>query len=260
MNHTFWSRTFDRRRVASALLLVLICLCFTVRPVWEWSWRSGPNAWMNCRPVKDDRHGKHEAWRWIRGREIWVYAEDAETRSSLADVKEGVEAAVRDSGVVMKVVVMTDPPPYAGEAFSKALVTRNGELCFDYWRYAKTLTRIRTGAHADVVIMNHSFASPTWAHGMAVFDYGLAVVAGMRGDSHTAKHETTHMLGYQMHDDFPLWVIGYSDEPWWCFLTGRPRREGLMVLLGNDDRLRQRTLCALKAFWRKLNREYPPLR
>ncbi|MBI3922977.1 MAG: hypothetical protein HY318_16265 [Armatimonadetes bacterium] len=241
-----------RSRVASLLLFFLLCLCFTVRPVWEWSWRSGPSAWINRRPVKDDRGVKHEVWRWGEGREIWIYPEGEDAKSSLPDVTAGVKAAVHDAEVDLKVVTLSQPPDYTREAFSKALVQRKGETCFDYWRYAKTLARVRTEAHADVLVMNHSFRSPYWAHGMAVFDYGLAVVAGMWGDTHTAKHEAIHVLGYHMHDDFPLWVLGYPDEPWGCFLTGRPREEGLMVLLGKDDHLRQRTRAALREFWNVL--------
>ncbi len=66
---------------------------------------------------------------------------------------------------------------------------------------------------------------------------------------HTAKHETIHLLGYQMHNSFPLWVIGYADEPWWCVVRGQPRQEGLMVLLGAEEQLRQRTRAALTEFW-----------
>ena len=99
-----------------------------------------------------------------------------------------------------------------------------------------------------MLIVDDPIAETTWAHGMSMFSRGLVILERGNVSRQLGEHESAHLMGYMMHDTFPLFIIGYPWEDWpW-------RRDTLMVLYGNSEQLSPRCREALQYFWRGMEK------
>lgn len=243
-------KKIGRTRLTRTLLFALLIVSISITPLWRlfWYW---PVYSAKCyTPVLDTRNHLRAAWHWVDGREIRVYAGPGVNPRQAVVIAQGAQAMVDDIGLDMHVVVKPLPEAMR-DAYQQSLVTKKiqGKMqtAIDFNKLERRLIEMRAGdPHADMIVSTAPIAECWWAHGMATFTSGLAILNNDNVNYHLGKHETGHLIGYLFHDDLPLFVIGY---PW----EGLPgRRDTLMVLLSNSNDLSPRARDALHYFWRGL--------
>jgi hypothetical protein len=235
-------------RLTRTLLFALCIVSISITPLWRLCWYLPVYSAKCFTPVLDTQNHLRAAWHWVDGREIRVYAGPGVPPRQATVIAEGAQAMVDDIGLDMRVVVKPLPEAMRA-AYEKSLVTKTIQgkrtPCVNFNTLERQLIEMRVGdPHADMLVTTAPIAECTWAHGMATFTSGLAILHNDSVNFHLGKHETGHLIGYLFHDDLPLFVIGY---PW----EGLPgRRETLMVLLSNSNDLSPRARDALHYFWR----------
>lgn len=232
-----------------ALAIGLLLVSFSISPLWRLFWYWPVYSAFNCVKIKDDGGTKREAWRWVEGRTVRIYQHPEVRGERTADALKGVQALLDDAGLAFQVDVLPMPADIV-KAYRSSLVEtedHNGTpaTCLSFRRLqAKLISLRRDDPRADILIINHQISESPWAFAMASFQGGIILMTAEHADFHTAKHETGHLMGYMMHDSFPLFVIGY---PW----EGMPsKRDTLMMLLSGNDKLSPRARDALRSFWR----------
>jgi hypothetical protein len=245
-------RTLSRSGLVRAILIALVLASFSVTPLWRFLWYHRVYAFRNFVKVKDTQGRRVEAWRWIEGREIRIYQMPGISPGEVEEIAAGTRDLLGEVGLSFKVTVEPVPEKVLA-AYQASLVEKSVQdqptRCISFDALAAHLIEARSGdPHADMLIVDDPIAETPWAHGMSVFSDGLVVLERSNVTRQLGKHETGHLMGYMMHDTFPLFVIGY---PW----EGSPwSRDTLMVLYGSSDQLSPRARDALYYFWRGLER------
>jgi hypothetical protein len=254
----FWSLRLpgprERKRLLLIFLIALLLVSFDVAPLWRTLWRWHVYGFFNCATMKDAEGRKREAWRWVEGRAIRVYGAPEVRASAVEQVAEGVRDLLRDAGLDFTVEVRPMPPEVL-EAYTACLHTRGNFSYVAFEKLERRLIALRDGdPHADVIVIKARIGEVHWAHGMATFTSGLAVVRYDMAAPEIGKHEAGHLMGYMRHDSQPILVFGYPWEGWpW-------RRNTLMMLRGTRPDLSPRARDALRCFWQgmesKTGRKY----
>jgi len=240
------------KRILPIVLIALVVISFSIVPLWRLCWYFPIYSARNFSPVADTRGQKQSAWRWVVGKEIRVYTLTPTNTHQAETIAQGVRALLRDSGLDFTVKVRPIPREVL-DAYNASLLKTPVEgaerECVSFAKLESRLIELHAGdLHADILVVNRPIAECWWAHGMATFNSGLALLEEEYVSPQLGKHESCHLLGYQMHDDFPLYVLGYRGEahPW--------NRDTLMMLLGNSDTLSERDFDALHYFWRSMEK------
>lgn len=245
---TFWSLRLPdarfRRRLLISVLIAMLILCFDISPVWRLLWRWHIYSFFNCATLKDAHGCKRQAWRWVEGRTIRVYAAPGVRDDQVAPIAEGARQLIRDVGLDFTVEVRPIPPAVL-EAYNASTVTRGALSFVSFTELGRRLIELRDGdPHADILVINARIEETHWAFGMASFTPGLALARADMSCIHLGKHETGHLMGYMRHDSQPIFVFGYPWEGWpW-------RRDTLMMLRGYNLSLSPRARDALRSFWK----------
>jgi hypothetical protein len=251
----FWTldlRTVGRSRVARALLIGLVLASFMVAPEWRFLWSTHLLAFRDFWAPKAP--GGLPAWRWIDGRTIRITPGPGTHPQQVEEIRQGVQAMVDEAGLTGFTVAVAQPSAAVLAAYRSALVMKqvNGraQSCLSFKRLSTALVALRAGdPHADMLVVEEPIAEAWWAHGMAEFPTGTAILEADMADFHLGKHETCHLLGYMIHDSYPLVVFGYAGEgnPW--------QRDTLMMINGQNNDLSPRARDALHAFWEGVERK-----
>ncbi|MHB9025145.1 MAG: hypothetical protein ACYC7E_13395 [Armatimonadota bacterium] len=242
----------SRSRLVRAVLIGLVIVSISVIPLWRLFWFLPVYALQDFLPVRDSAGRYRAAWRWALGKEIRIYCMPGVEERNGQTIAAGVNAMVEDIGLDMTVRVL--PPPatifkaYRDSTIQKSVLGEN-RTCIRFNQLQSRLITLRDGdPHADLLIVDAPLAECWWAHGIATFTSGVAVLEMQNVSEHLGKHESGHLLGYLYHDSLPLFVIGYPWEgfPW--------KRDTLMMLYGQSNDLSPRALDALRYFWRGMER------
>jgi hypothetical protein len=242
------------RGVLVAVLIGISLASFSIVPLWRLFWYWPVYGAFNFRQVKDAGGVRREAWRWIEGRTVRIYQHPEARGERTAEVAAGIRALIEEAGLDFAVEVRPMPDSVL-TAYNACLVqtkdrTGASETRISFLKLQANLIGFREGdPHADVLIVNHPLAETPWAFALASFQGGTVALTVEHADHHTAKHEAAHLMGYMMHDTFPLFVFGYPWEgpPW--------RRNTLMVLLSARDDLSPRAKEALRYFWKRVEKK-----
>lgn len=250
---SFWSLRLPdergRRRILITIMIVMVVICFDVAPIWRLFWRWHIYSFFNCSTVKDAHGQKREAWRWVEGRSIRVYALPGIRANHAETVASGVRDLLRDAGLDFTVEVRPIPPAVL-EAYNASTITRDALTFVSFRGLGSRLIELRDGdPHADVLVIDSRIEEAHWAYGMANFTSGLILARSDMSTPHLGKHEAGHLMGYMRHDSQPIFVFGYPCEGWpW-------KRSTLMMLLGDNPNLSPRARDALRCFWEGMERE-----
>lgn len=244
-------------RLRRVLLYLLICLAlFSVneKHVWQWAWQDGYHAAYNLRPVKDTEGVKRDAWRWVTGKEIRIYTspEIADTHVQYAawSVQELLDTLELD----MQVRVMPPPPRVIG-ALAMSSEGMGADRHVDFDRLCTELISSRKGHYAEIVYARGIIDTDDDVVGAGVFSHGVGMLRTDRATALTARHEVAHMLGYHMHDIWPLAVIGYSNPLLAKYQHAHDTDDWLMMPYNDGVELSDRSRDALLHFWSRLERE-----
>ncbi len=243
-------RKIGRSRLLRALLIGLVIVTISCVPVWRLGWYYPLYSMRAFFPVLDTRWHPRAAWHWIDGREIRIYGAPEVGSGEVEEIRQGVQALVDDLKLDFTVRVLPMPPAVL-KAYRQSLLPRKdislAAADISFARLESRLIELRAGdPHADMLVVNAPLKECGWAHGMATFTSGVAVLEASNACFHLGKHETGHLLGYLYHDNLPFCVIGY---PWEGSLM---TRDTLMMLYSPSCELSPRARDALTCFWQGL--------
>ena len=253
--YTFEWRALPRSRwlriVLTSMLGCLLLYSVSFAPLWRLNWYYPVYSASNFSAVRDSQGQRHRGGVWVRSREIRVYQLPQVRDGQAKIIAGGTRALIDELGLRFTVTVLPVPDEVL-QAYRASLVKKsvNGEtqLCVSFTDLQSRLLTLRgRDQRADMLVVTHPIAEAWWAHGMASFNSGLALLQQDNVSFHLGKHESGHLLGYMLHDSFPLFVFGYAGEgnPW--------TRDSLMMLYGNRNALSPRAHDALSAFWRGMS-------
>lgn len=245
-------RTLKRSKLARAVLIGLLVAAFSVVPLWRMLWYYHVYTIGVFWPVTDVHGQRQQAWRWVEGKEIRVYALPNVGDDKAEEIAVGVRELLDDVGLDFTVKVLPMPAKVL-TAYQQSLVTKKVQgtptSCVDFGKLETRLIALRANdPHADMLVVDAPLAEAWWAHGMATFTTGTGVMERDQVSVHLGKHESGHLMGYLYHDSIPLFVIGY---PWEGLPTSR---DSLMMLYGESNEISPRARDALRYFWRGMER------
>lgn len=241
-------RLTTTEKVFVALLTAIVVLSFMPAPLWRLAWRYPAYQRWSFGAATDAAGRPREAWRWVEGRTIRVAQLPNLKRPYAQETAQGVRDLLRDAGLNVSVEVR--PMSEALHEAYRASLRRDGaETRLSFTDLESRLVGMRDGdPHADVLIVDAPIAGSEWAFGMGAFRSGLVVIHQSMAGRSLAKHEAGHLMGYMMHDNFPVFVLGYPWEGWpWS-------RSTLMLLASKNPELSPRARDALRALWRFLEK------
>ncbi len=241
-------------RIALALLIVLAGFSFSEKHLWRWQWHSGFHAWYNCQSFTDARGRRVEAWRWVEGREIRLYAPSAMSDHRVQRTAEGVRGLIRELNLDIAVRTLPITPRIAA-TLARHTTRVAGEPSLDVDAFCRDLVATRSGQYAEMIITPGRFNGAEDTLGMAFFNSGTALICEECANDFLARHETGHLLGYHQHDNYPFIVVGYTDVHLGRLVHrshGEISDASLMMPQLKDDRLSDRSRDALDSFWHGL--------
>jgi hypothetical protein len=242
-------RKIGRSRLVRALAIGLVIVSFSIVPLWRLLWYFPLYGATDFFPTRDVNGRFRAAWHWIDGKEIRIYPAPGVDMKDAETIREGVQEMVDEIPLDFTVTALSLPPELLKAYQESLVVQKDGREMISYNRLRARLVTLRDGApHADMLITTQPMTECSWAHGMASFTSGVAVLVQDFVDPRLGKHESCHLLGYHYHDSLPLVIIGYPWEglPW--------QRNSLMVLYGGNNELSPRARDALRYFWRGMER------
>jgi hypothetical protein len=245
-------RVLSHSRLLRGVLIGLVLASVSITSLWRLLWYYPVYSNRNFAGVTDAQGKRVEAWRWVEGKEIRIYALPGIKPALAKEAAAGVREMLHDTRLNLQVVIC----PASKEVLSayqasleKKDVNGQQTQCVSFDKLAAHLVELRgEQPHADVLIVDKPIAEYWWAHGMSVFSKGLVVLEVDSLDARLAKHESAHLLGYMMHDSFPLFVLGYPWEGW------PTNRNTLMMLYSSSNDLSPRARDAIHSFWSGLEK------
>ncbi len=233
--------------IALVILFVLIIAGFTVneKHIWRLDWRQGYHAWYNCHTVSNSRGQSVEAWRWVEGREIRCYTPYGMTPRRVEETVKGVEGLVLELKLDLHVRVLPMPARVALAITHSSQTGEHNTVNFE--KLCQELVTTRDGRYAEMIITPCDLDQSSDTLGMANFRYGVSVLDSRVANGFLARHETGHLLGYNMHDNLPFIVFGYSNHA-----IAQKRHAGgayLMMPQLVGDQLSPQSRDALIYFW-----------
>jgi hypothetical protein len=234
------------------LLVLCLCLaalpfCFSARPLWQFAWRQGLYTITSFTAEKTASGGKVAGGAWRTSKRIRVYGMPDASPRVVAEAHAGMKSLVDELGLDIA-VELAEAPPDAVAAYRDAQVSPGGDAV-DFDRFAALRLDQRGATYGEMVVFDGHFSDPAWAWGISSFRPGLAMLTETHSDANLGRHEGAHLIGYNKHDDFPWYVLGYREK------SSPAARDTLMMLLPTGaDALSDRARDALLNFWRGLER------
>lgn len=227
---------------------------------WEATWKDLDNglAQNNLLKLSGIDGQYHEAYTWVKGKEIRVFKEPQVAAKAVSPVVNSLKELVDEIGLNLHVnyygndaglnrqIEQCTAVDMARKADGEYMKVLDGDLLARHliaedWRKIKP--------HADVVITDKYLKLGPHNWGQSAFYEGVDIISvpGARQDSlsflyNVSKHEGGHLLGYgQHHDSTQAQVMGY-DEP----------RDCLMYWRASTDELCNKCKNAMVFFWESL--------
>ena len=168
----------------------------------------------------------------------------------VAKIADGVSSLVNDLhlNITVRTLPMTARVAQAVAASSRGKRLLQRTVNFD--TLCRQLIATRDGRYAEVIIAPGMIDGANDTAGMSYFNYGVVLLNDQVACRFIARHETGHLLGYHLHDNWPITILGYPTyTPHW----GRFVREGnLMMPVPQGNDLSPRAHDALISFWQGL--------
>lgn len=240
------------RRIFLPVILFLLLYPCSEKHYWRWAWQHGFHAYANCRPIADARGRQVEAWRWVEGKEIRLYTSayfpTSRVRLDAANMQDLLD------GLGLNITIRILPQPArVSRAIARSVIRKHQQASVSFPRLCRELVASRDGRYAEMVYVPGMIDAEPEVTGSAVFSYGVGILNARLSTCITARHELGHLLGYHMHDSWPLLVLGYANPQW---ASRRSKQTGEYQTLMMPDaagyELSPRSHDALIFFWRGL--------
>lgn len=240
---------FTWRFIGVAGVIILFSLV-SIKPLWIWGWRSHLYCLAQLKPVTSASGKTFKSGAWAKSKRIVVYGAQGmdEGRIELAFV--GMRDIVNELGLDFTVEII--PLPKDAEASIKASIVRNpnGTESFDFDAFVERRLDDRGDRYGEMAVVDCEFADPSWAYGLTSFADGVCVLQQpMVNDDSLGRHEGTHLLGYDKHDDRPFYVFGYREH-----LIPSERNTLMMLMPKESSALSPRARDAVSNFWKGMER------
>lgn len=231
-----------------ALAAVIYCgYAFSVKPLWQFGWRTHLYCPEQFFSVKSAMGKSFRGGDWVTSRHILVYGAPGTNAKLVREAAEGMRSMVDELHLDITVTLVHTP---SDAACSLDAATRNkgkSNQQFDLDDFIAHRLDDRGMRFAEMVVVDAQFTDPVWAWGLTDFRSGTSVLQQQDMSRELARHEGTHLLGYDRHDDLPYYVFGYPEG----FLPSE-RATLMMLLPKNSSQLSPRAHDAVINFWRGL--------
>jgi hypothetical protein len=241
------------RVIVITMAAFLLLTAINEKHVWRWSWEHGLHARVNCRAVNDVHGRSVEAWRWVEGREILVYVTPEVNRNTARCVARAIEDLLSELKMPLSLSVQPAPPRVL-QAIERSTTGAGDAANIDFMQLCRELVATRRGQYAEVVFAPGIIDRSPDVVGAGLFTYGVILLNAEQATPFTARHEAGHLLGYHLHDDWPIVVLGYHDLMSEKYLRQDKSHEPLMMPWNRGYALSERSREALIYFWRGLER------
>jgi len=233
---------FTWRFLAVAGVVLFFCV-FSIKPLWQFTWRHHLNCFSEFYSVKSATGKSYPGGAWVRSKKIIVYGAPGVSKMSVASVASGLEGLVTELG--LDITIKTVPLPDDARASLQAAQKQTGDgTSFDYDAYLARRLDDRGERFGEMVVVNQTFVDPNWAWGLTRFSEGVAVLQAEKADVSLGRHEGAHLIGYDLHDDMPWYIFGYPEN-----FNPQDRDTLMMLLPKKSDQLSDRARDALLNFW-----------
>lgn len=268
--HLRWSKF--TKWVLWIALPIIILGTVSAKPLWQWGWRVGLYGYADFLPVTDNAGKRYAGGDWALAKRIVVYslpknvmalpdatpsfneppktpaaslpAYDFVDPRDVSETADGLRSLITELNLDIEVDVLNKPPQGALDAWRAAMVNGNGGTRFDMDRFESIRLGQRGMKFGEMVIIDTTFANPDWAWGLTTFRSGASVLQASHCGASLGRHEGAHLLGYDKHDDMPLYIIGYGEN-----LIPTSRNTLMMLNATESDALSERAADALDNFW-----------
>ena len=226
--------------------MVILFFTVTIKPVWNWGWRHHLYCMAQMKPVKSASGKTFKSGAWAHAKHIVVYGAPGTDADSVESAYFGMSEMVEELGLDFKVEIVPLPKNAADSIKQSIVKNPNGTESFDFDRFAARRLDDRGDRFAEMVVVDCEFADPSWAFGLTSFADGICVLQqSMIGNDSLGRHEGTHLLGYDKHDDMPLYILGYREN-----INPQDRNTLMMLLPKESSALSPRARDAVINFWR----------
>ena len=208
--YTLNPRSIRARHILPVIAIFLLCLLVNEKHVWQWDWEGGIHALYNCHAVRDSAGRSVDAWRWVEGREIRVYYPPTMRAKTARFAAYNIAQLTRELGLSLTVHALPAPARVSA-ALARGTEQHDGVATVNFDRFSREMLTGRDGRYAEMVFAPVQIDGSADVVGAAVFNTGVSLIDPRRATASTARHEATHLLGYHMHDTWPLIVFGYPN-------------------------------------------------
>jgi len=229
---------------------IILFSLVTAKPLWIWGWQTHLYCASQLGPVKSASGKTFKSGAWAKAKRIVVYGAPGIDEGRLELAYIGMRDIVNELG--LDFTVESIPLPKDAEASITASVVRNpnGTESFDFDIFVSRRLDDRGDQFGEMVVVDCEFADPSWAFGLTSFADGVAVLQQpMVSDDGLGRHEGTHLVGYDKHDDVPFYILGYREN-----LVPQNRDTLMMLLPKPSNELSPRARDAVINFWKGMER------
>jgi len=244
-------RNIRVRNLLPILIFFLLLTFVNEKHLWQWDWEHGYHAHFNCHAVKDSHARNVEAWRWVEGKEIRVYFTPTMKQKATRFAAYNVQKLAEELGLELNAHAMPMPTRVT-EALARSSATDGTTTTVNFDRFCREMVASRDGHYAEIVYTTAKIDASADVVGAAVFNYGVSLIDPRRATASTVRHETAHLLGYHLHDDWPLVILGYSNPQWAKYQVKHNENPPLMMPWDSGFDLSPRAHDALIHFWHGL--------
>ncbi len=231
--------------------VIILLYTVSVKPLWQYGWRVGLYGFSQYWTQTSTRGKKIPGGSWTRTRTILVYGEPGVKAATVRQAAEGLSGLIAELHLSLTVRVVSAPVDACAALKDATITTTAGTAAFDLDRFIAHRLDDRGDRFGEMVVVHAPFTDPPWAWGLTYFPCGIAALQEDHTDYNLGRHEGAHLIGYDKHDDMPLYIIGYAENPI------PTNRDTLMMLLPmGSNTLSPRARDALRNFWRGLEHRH----
>ncbi len=237
-------------RIFMAITIPLIILySVTWKPLWCLGWRYPFYAMSNFMPVQSASGKWYAGADWIRAKQIRIYSEGAVGVAKQQVALRDMQGLVDELGLDIT-VTMQSMPEDARRDLDAATVKQDGKYRLDFQKLMALRLAHRGQRCAEIFLIGTEFSDNPIIQGKALCGAGLVALRMGRTDN-VVRHEGAHLLGYDKHDDFPYYILGYREN-------GLPEaRDTMMMFSSTSNReLSPRAKDALHNLWLGLEQRH----
>lgn len=234
-------------RLLSVVPVLFLLFGTSIKPLWQFGWRTHWICPEQFWSQKSATGKKLIGGDWVTSRKILVYGAPGVKQSSVEDAAAGITSVINELHLDLTVNIVS-PSEDALHSLQAATNTdKLGIKHFDFDKFLAHRLDDRGMRFAEMVVVDAQFVDPCWAWGLTHFPSGTSVLQEQYTDVSLGRHEGTHLLGYNKHDDVPFYIIGYPEN------LAPANRDTLMMLLPKSSvQLSARARDAVLNFWHGL--------